>query len=145
MSKPNGGCVRPLHFPVSCRNLNRRSWLSSRPNFAEPCLLRRLQSDVSIEASEYQPSACLWARWLRRRSLRPLWLLFLVTMSVTFVDSRAWAATETLESTDLRVEVRTNPYSFCVTGKVTAERLVCEDSVSLPWVRSCTPSPRLAM
>ena len=50
-------------------------------------------------------------------------------MSIPFAASPAWAASESVESTDLRVAVTTDPYSFCVTEKVTGERLVCEDSV----------------
>src|SRR5215472_6516642 len=124
MSKPNDGCVRTIHFRVSSRNLYRTPWLSSPPQLPGPFSLR-----CSTEAAERPPAARFWTQWFKPQSLGPVGLWLLMIMSIPFAASPAWAASESVESTDLRVAVTTDPYSFCVTEKVTGERLVCEDSV----------------
>ncbi len=57
-------------------------------------------------------------------------LAILITLSFAFFNPKTWAATETLESPALRIELNTSPYSFRILEKSTGEVLLSHSSTA---------------
>ncbi len=60
------------------------------------------------------------------KRFKHLWLAMLIGMSFAIPSSEVWAAVETLESSAMRIELSTSPYSFRVLERSTGDVLVSE-------------------
>jgi alpha-D-xyloside xylohydrolase len=72
-----------------------------------------------------------------RKQSNYLWLLIWLAMSFEISSSDIWAAVETLESSALRIELNTHPYSFRVLERSTGDVLVSQSHTSFSRSRYC--------
>ncbi len=68
-----------------------------------------------------------------------LGLILLIGAFLVFPGSALWAATETLESRALRVELNTSPYSFRVIERSTGDVLLSQDNTFFKFASEIYP------